>query len=42
MDGGWGWSRIKYEIARIEHFEQNTTIGNNVINQDAIEDLSSV
>ena len=37
--GGWGgggevgcWSRIKYEISRMEHVEHNTDISHNVRN----------
>ena len=37
-DEGWGWSRIKYEITRMRHVEQNTTIGHNPINKNSIED----
>ena len=35
-DEGGGWSRIKYEIESMERVEQNTTIGNNFINEDVI------
>ena len=38
-DGGWGWSRIKEEKERMEHVEHSTTIGNNVMNEDVIEDF---
>ena len=34
-----GWSIIKYDSARMEHFEHSTTIGNNVMNEDGIEDF---
>ena len=36
---GGGWSIIKDEIARMERVENNTTIGNNVMNEDGIEDF---
>ena len=32
VDEGGGWGRIKYEIARMERDEQNTTIGHNFMN----------
>ena len=38
-DEGGGWIRIKYEILRMKHVEHNTTIGNNVMNEDGIEDF---
>ena len=38
-DEGGCWGRIKDEIASLELVEHNTTIGNNVINEDGIEDF---
>ena len=39
--GGEGgiWIIIKYESVRMERFEHNTTIGNNGMNEDGIEDV---
>ena len=36
-DEGGGWNIIKYYIARMNFFEHNTTIGQNVMNEDGIE-----
>ena len=36
---GGGWSIIRNKIARMERVEHNTTIGHNVMNEDAIEDF---
>ena len=38
-DEGVCWNRIKYEIAKINFVEHNTTIGMNVINEDGIKDF---
>ena len=32
-----GWSRIKYEVARIERVEHNTTIVHNIMNKYGIK-----
>ena len=37
--GGGGWNIIKNKITSMESVEQNTSIGNNVINKYFIEDF---
>ena len=36
---GGCWSRIKDKLSRMERVQHNTTIGNNIIIDDSIEDF---